>query len=161
VKMLRLQLAMERRDRGVALQTFDELVDLDARIAAFLGQMPPDEALEPLAREADEQHAKLVHEKFGLAAGLMRRSAEPEPREWVEVREAPAALIADVQDCNDAGAPPVLDLDAHDRVSPHGRWALLVGAAVLALLATAAAALHLLGWEPATFYALLERRLVR
>jgi hypothetical protein len=147
MKMLRLQLALERRDRGTALQTFDELIDLDARIANVLGPIPPDQDLGDLARDASEQRAKLLHEKFGLAAGLQRRSEQPGPASWIE----PATPE------RDADEPPSVSATAY----VQSGVALHLAAAMLALSLVAALLVLLLGLGPDTLPGWLERSLVR
>jgi hypothetical protein len=164
VKMLRLQLAMERRDQSVALQTLDDLVDLDAKIAAFLEQMPPCETLDSLARDADEQRSKLVQEKFGLAAGLLRRSADRAPPTWIEPAsgEASGATVA-IEASIDPTALSAEDaLD--DSAGKPSRSRMIVAQAVgvlLALLALASVVLLFLGFGPATLFGSLERSFVR
>jgi hypothetical protein len=146
MKMLRLQLAIERRDRGIALQTLDELVDLDSSLAALLGRMPC-EGLERLLGDADEQRARLIHEKFGLGAGLLRRSDERAPRPWTETAEQePSALVA-------AEPSPIIAAHSHPEVAAEeapSKWrsVLLFGAVLFALVSAAIAAFLFLGWEP-------------
>src|SRR3954468_22912313 len=67
LKMIRLQLAMERQDRRVALEAVDDLVALDRRLEHYLGDVPAP-ALD--SRGALEvERATLNHEKLALAAG--------------------------------------------------------------------------------------------
>jgi hypothetical protein len=161
VKMLRLQLAMERRDQGVALQTLDDLVELDAKIAAFLEQMPSCEALQPLARDANEQRSKLVQEKFGLAAGLLRRSADRAPAAWVASDAGDAEVAAATVEAS--FDRPILSIeDGADRTSELRQGSKIVIPAVaimLALLAVASVALLFLGLEPTTLLSSLQRSL--
>jgi hypothetical protein len=142
MKMLRLQLALERRDRAVALRTVDDLVELDEWMARCAGRLPIGDVCDALASEADEQREALLHEKFGLAAGLVKRGPDawPEPELPVRrvVREA---------------APEPAELEAwHEPAStewqeaPRGRrrWLWFVALAAL-LLAALAGAFLLLG----------------
>jgi len=164
VKMLRLQLAMERRDQGVALQTLDDLVDLDAKIAAFLEQMPPCEALEPLARDADEQRSKLVQEKFGLAAGLLRRSVDPAPTTWVVPETDEASSSGTVAEASiDPGISSAEDAVDELAAGPSGSRMIVVQvvAILLTLLAVASVALLFLGLEPAILFSSLEGSFAR
>jgi hypothetical protein len=76
LKMIRLQLAMERRDRRVALEAVDELVALDRRLETYLADVS--------APELQVERAALNREKLTLAAEVIRsepRAAEaaPEP----------------------------------------------------------------------------------
>lgn len=77
LKLIRLQLAMERQDRRVALEAVDDLVALDRRLQDYLADVPAaDEQL--LFRNAlDEERAMLNREKLTLAGGVIRRPAEP------------------------------------------------------------------------------------
>jgi hypothetical protein len=135
MKVVRLQLAMERRDRRLALQTVDDLVDLDGRIRDFLDGMPAlAAAIAPMQREMEEQRGCLVREKFTLTAGP-GRSAETglgwiEPalspdggRGGTEDAAATTLLLSDV-------APP--EREAGARRSP---WPYLIGAMLLLVAA--------------------------
>jgi len=73
LKMIRLQLAMERRDRRVALEAVDELVALDRRLEHYLADVP--------APELQVERAALNREKLTLAAEVIR--SEPRPVEAV------------------------------------------------------------------------------
>lgn len=90
LKMIRLQLAMERRDRREALETVDELVLLDRRIGNLLHDLPI--ASPPIVAARDEieaQGAALARERFTLAAGITGPVLAPRPA-WVEPpREKP------------------------------------------------------------------------
>lgn len=74
IKVVRLQLAMERRDRRVALEAVDDLVILDRKIEDFLSGMPgSSQSLSALEAELEAQRQALTREKFTLAAGTVRR----------------------------------------------------------------------------------------
>src|SRR4051812_28924668 len=64
LKMIRLQLAMERRDRRVALEEVDDLLALDRRLQDYLGDAPGRGAL---MRELEVGRAALNREKLTLA----------------------------------------------------------------------------------------------
>jgi hypothetical protein len=68
LKIIRFQLAMERKDRRVALEAVDDLVALDRRLRDYLGDVP--------APELEVERAALNREKLALAAEVIR----PEPR---------------------------------------------------------------------------------
>ncbi len=73
LKVIRLQLAMERNDRRVAIEAIDELIALDRRMEAYLAHVPalPDRRLEQallLDRSA------LNREKLTLAAEIRRNA---------------------------------------------------------------------------------------
>lgn len=105
MKVVRLQLAMERRDRRVALEAVDDLVTLDRQLQHFLGTMAAaGDTLHAMESELEEQRGALAREKLTLAAGmsgakLAARSpawddpappAEPEPAEQAAVSSAHA-----------------------------------------------------------------------
>jgi hypothetical protein len=79
LKIIRLQLAMERRDRRVALEAVDELVALDRRLERYLADVP--------APELEVERSALNREKLTLAAEVIR--TEPRPVEQVAPDPAP------------------------------------------------------------------------
>ena len=92
MKIVRLQLAMERRDRRLALQTVDDLVVLDSKIRDFLNEIPSSaNGIVPMQLELEEQRAWLAREKLTLAAGVRRSTAAAETREWIEPTPATEA----------------------------------------------------------------------
>ncbi len=75
LKIIRLQLAIERHDRHVALMALDELIALDRRLQEHLsGANPTGEQL-IFRSELDSERAALNQEKLTLAAGIHRRSS--------------------------------------------------------------------------------------
>jgi hypothetical protein len=99
LKMIRLQLAMERRDRRVALEEVDDLLALDRRLQHYLGDAPGRGAL---MRELEEERAALNREKLTLAAEVVRREPVPEPHveqpaEPVEVEMTDPAVWEDFE----------------------------------------------------------------
>ena len=156
MKMMRLQLAMERRDRAVALQAMDDLVEIDARIAALLDGRCGGEQLDAIAREVEDQRSALLREKFGLAAGFVRRGSERPP--WIEsdaAAEAPPAPVRTIDAAAiDAAAPdeavPPDTLTGQDYWQaelprPRRRTA-MIAAMLIVTLFTAVAGAWLLGW---------------
>lgn len=79
LKMLRLQLAMERRDRRFAIETVDELVVLDRCLSECLAAMPLEADQAGLAVELDQERAALNREKLTLAAQVITRDPWVEP----------------------------------------------------------------------------------
>src|SRR5688500_538489 len=69
MKVVRLQLAMERRDRRVAMETLDDLVVLDRKIRDLMTALPS-QAPDPLMQQLDEETGVLAREKLTLAAGI-------------------------------------------------------------------------------------------
>src|SRR3546814_5011313 len=86
MNVMRLQLAMERSDRRLAMEALDCLVALDGEIKGFIEDMPPaDAALHDLTRRIDAQNAVLASEQLVFAAGRVgtglrhRGDAAPAP----------------------------------------------------------------------------------
>jgi hypothetical protein len=73
LKIVRLQLAIERRDRRVALEAVDELIALDRQLERYLADVP--------APELQIERAALNREKLTLAAEVIR--GEPKTAEAV------------------------------------------------------------------------------
>src|SRR5215208_5354923 len=90
LKMIRLQLAMERQDRRVALEEVDDLLAIDRRLQNYLG----DVERSPFFREIESARAALNREKLTLAAEVIRREAPPEPEPQAEEASAPVAVEA-------------------------------------------------------------------
>ena len=83
LKIIRLQLAMERHDRRVALEAVDDLVALDRRLRDCLAQMPADGDQLMFRHALDAERAILNREKLSLAAEVTckppDRLMQPEP----------------------------------------------------------------------------------
>lgn len=154
IKMLRLQLALERRDRSVAMQQVDDLMDLDAWMALIGGHRADKDLLDAIAGEAQEERSALLHEKFGLAAGLVKREAEPGPRPWLDPVPPDAEQGALKRGSDPAVAEEPYDFLGTSFVMPEEElpvrrrgWLLAFTIFVLLLAAGAGAAL-MLGWRP-------------
>ena len=105
LKVIRLQLAMERNDRRVVLESVDDLVELDRRLQHYLGDAPALFGQERMRDDLDREAAELQREKLTLAAEVIRRAEptvgfpEPEPAEpaseivkettWAQSEEEP------------------------------------------------------------------------
>ena len=105
LKVIRLQLAMERNDRRGALEAVDDLVELDRKLQHYLGDAPALFGQEWMRDELDRDAAELQREKLSLAAEVIRRPVptivgfpapepvetvpEPEETTWVEWEEEP------------------------------------------------------------------------
>jgi hypothetical protein len=83
LKMIRLQLAMERGDRRVAIEAVDDLVALDRRLQNYLDDVPAAAEQMMFRHELEVERAALNREKLTLAAEVIHGSA---------VSESPAAL---------------------------------------------------------------------
>ena len=84
LKMIRLQLALEQRDRRVALAAVDDLVALDRQLQDYLAQLPSVPVPGALMAELEVERAALNREKLTLAAGVIRREAPPAPEGILE-----------------------------------------------------------------------------
>jgi hypothetical protein len=109
MKVVRLQLAMQRQDRAVAIQTMDDLLALDSTIRHFVADIPGAEELEAVQRALDVERSTLNREKFGLTAGMVKRGDEredlpaiqpavpqvavPEPAPSAEAQSDPASEV--------------------------------------------------------------------
>ena len=104
LKVIRLQLAMERRDRRVALEAVDDLVALDRSLEDYLAKVPTANDDGIFGNVLELERAALNVEKHTLAAGISQRdwqvetpqsegTAEPTAEEWAaydeEVGEGP------------------------------------------------------------------------
>jgi hypothetical protein len=83
LKVIRLQLAMERRDRRVALEAVDDLVALDRSLEQFLMSVPAADDDGLFGNVLELERSALNVEKHTLAAGISNRgwqveAAEPE-----------------------------------------------------------------------------------
>ena len=88
LKMVRLQLAMERHDRRLALEAVDDLVDLDRQLEQYLDEVPALHERNAQMRELEVERAALNREKLTLAAGVVRR----EPAPVIEPEDAEVAM---------------------------------------------------------------------
>ena len=99
LKVVRFQLAMNRQDRRLAMQSIDDVMMLERKIADLLNDAGDsgEDLSEAEARLAEERSA-LLREKFTLAAGRIgfaEPSAEPPPADPVDAAdEAEAAEAA-------------------------------------------------------------------
>lgn len=134
LKIIRLQLAMERRDRRVALEAVDDLVALDRSLEEFLTQVPSahDDGL--FNNVLELERSALNIEKHTLAAGITNRGWQVEDAETPAV-ENPAP--------GEAAEAPMDWTDYAEEEPPRSRWPLRA-AAVAAFLAIACVA-YLLG----------------
>ena len=70
LKIIRLQLAMERRDQRVALEAVDDLVALDRSLEQFLSHYPKEHEDGLLGNVLELERSALNVEKHTLAAGF-------------------------------------------------------------------------------------------
>lgn len=145
IKVVRFQLAMERRDRRVALEAVDDLVVLDRKIEDFLSDIPG--SLETYSAFEDElatQRQALVREKFTLGAGSGRPGRTGE--EAVPNRNGGAVRSVDLPaDDELIVTAPSSDEPIARRAASVAFSRLLAGGLVLALFALVAMFFFLAG----------------
>lgn len=153
LKVVRFQLAMERRDRRVAMQTIDDVVHLEKRIARFVerdGAARPDSVR---AQSLEAQRLALAREKLTLGAGVCTGTAR--------VELAAEALVEPDPIPNEAVGAPEPAQEAEMRTAPctPERQAgslcarLICALCAVTVVATIGAAAML---EPQTFEALTQ-----
>ncbi len=79
LSVVRLQLAVQRGDRGVAAQTVDYLVDLDRHLQQLMAAMPGSGEFGHATDALAAQRSALNREKLALAAGIRTRVAADAP----------------------------------------------------------------------------------
>jgi hypothetical protein len=112
LKIVRLQLAIERHDRHVALEAVDELVALDRRLQDCLAGVTTN--TEQVRRELDAERAALNQEKLGLAAEILLKPAAP-------LEESVATEELQPELANDDWLGPS-DLQIEDEEPRRKRW---------------------------------------
>jgi hypothetical protein len=122
LKMIRLQLAMERQDRRGALEALDDLVALDRRLRDYLAGVPAGDERMLFRHELEAERALLNSEKLTLAAGVLLRAPEP--------------LVEESEGADDWLGPA--DLPAEEQEPSRGRWWLAAVPALAAGLAAGA-----------------------
>ncbi|HVI06283.1 MAG TPA: hypothetical protein VM711_09355 [Sphingomicrobium sp.] len=140
LKIIRLQLAIERHDRQVALAAVDDLVALDRQLQDYLGVPATGEQL-LFQRQLDRERAALNEEKLTLAAEILRRPASIaerlEPVEQLDLVEPDQAGHAEpVQEVEDWLGP--CDLDLKWEEPRRSRWWLAIIPILLLSLGVAA-----------------------
>jgi len=78
LKVIRLQLAMERRDRRVALEAVDDLMALDRRLQGYLADLPAFDDYALFKDELEAERSALNIEKLTLGAGFSARGGPVE-----------------------------------------------------------------------------------
>lgn len=133
LKIIRLQLAIERHDRQVALGAVDDLVALDRKLQDYLERVPASPELSQFRQELDVERAALNQEKLTLAAEILRR-----PADSFAEREFSATPAREAEADYEWLASP--DAEA-ELAAPRGGWPLAILAiAVVALIGIGAAA---------------------
>ncbi|HET9429403.1 MAG TPA: hypothetical protein VFO69_13695 [Allosphingosinicella sp.] len=161
IRMARLQVAIERRDRRLVLKTMDDLVSLDGEMRDLVERIPrSDFEIDALQHELDEQKAALAREKLALVGGVSRRELQNDPATpAVDPAEPPTpstlegieAATPDPIVRENLGAEPALPLawsladevkGSRDWIASF--WAIMI---VLLLFAAVAGAILLFGTE--------------
>ena len=125
LKIIRLQLAMERHDRRVALEAVDDLVALDRRLRDCLAHMPADGDQLMFRHALDAERAILNREKLTLAAEV---TCKP-----------PDRLVQVEQQSADDWLGPKDQMVEVVETPGRGRWWLALAVAALAAGAAASA----------------------
>lgn len=161
IKILRLHLAMERRDRRLVLETMDDLAALDRKMRDFVEAIPAEDGIVDVMRaELEEQGDALAREKWALAAGIVRRGESE--GDWAEAPVGPAPVRSGDEDppgtvvIAEAGADVKVLLlgesdlyreEADEEPDAATQWLPLVGAAMLLAFLTFALAAYLFGGD--------------
>lgn len=142
LNMVRLQLALERRDRPVALQTVDELMLLDRQLGDLVGDLAA--GGEPAgSRALENQRRLLLTEKFALAAAASGPRMREGPIPWIEQAAPPAPTAGPIRNDETGGGQSEPDWQADPGERHRISARLAVALAFLAVLAAAAAFLFL------------------
>jgi hypothetical protein len=91
LKMIRLQLAMERNDRRVALEAVDDLVAIDRRLQDYIAEVPAAEEQLMFRQAVDADRALLNREKMTLAAEIVRPERSPDLSDPIPEIAAPTS----------------------------------------------------------------------
>jgi hypothetical protein len=143
LKMIRLQLAMERRDRRVAIEAVDDLVALDRRLQQYLDEVPGAHDPLLLKREIESERAALNHERLTLAAEVITAA----PRSWEQPQAAGEPQPMDSVVPDEDAASELLSEEEEPR---RGWWRLIALLVVAVAVAVAAAAFLLSSPEALT-----------
>lgn len=129
LKIVRLQLAIERQDRQLALEAVDDLVALDRRLQACLAGAPASSEQHMLKRELDSDRAALNEERLALTAGVIRRPA------GAAEQAEPIGRTAAIEP--DEGWPGLRDLQFEPEKRRRRGWRLILALMVIAIVAAA------------------------
>src|SRR5512146_247368 len=80
LKLVRLQLALERDDRRVALEALDDLLALDRQLNEQLAKAPSGRDYASLREQLESDRSAVDREKHTLAAGISNAAATREAR---------------------------------------------------------------------------------
>ncbi len=134
MRVLRLQLAIERKDRRTVLQTVDELVEIDSALRDFVEDIPGlREDILTLHQELDQQRSALAHEKLALVGGInLGKRTAPDAPELPIGEPLPASQIESCEGV-DAAEPAEEASNCHEtpakrRLNP---FALILAAALM------------------------------
>lgn len=133
LKIIRLQLALQREDRHVALEAVDDLVALDGRLQDYLEGVPAIGEQLMLRAELNSERAALNVEKLSLAAGVSHGSANGVANIAIEQMHTGKEA--------DAGSPDPSwpGLSTQEVEEPRrSRWRLAIVPLLLLVLASAA-----------------------
>lgn len=141
LKIIRLQLAIERHDRQVALAAVDDLVAIDSQLQDYLEGVPATGEQLLFQRQLDRERAALNEEKLTLAAEILRRPANAagmvSPVEPIARIEPDQAEGGEPAQAEDAWLEPC-DLDLKWEEPRRRRWWLFAIPILLIALGAAA-----------------------
>lgn len=142
LKIIRLQLAIERHDRQVALAAVDDLVALDRQLQDYLEGAPSSGEQLLFQRQLDRERAALNEEKLTLAAQIVRRPANvidrPAPIEQFDpVEPARTEPLEPVREADEWLAPSDFDLQWEEPRRRRRWWLAIIPIILLSLGAAA------------------------
>ena len=150
LKLARLQLALERRDRRVALEAVDDLVRFDQSLEQHLSGLRDTHEHSVMDLAVAVERAALNREKLALAAEIISNGsdapeADQQPAERpIEASEPPQVVHEAVEDRTDDAFPAEEWFEAWEE-EPQPRRAIWWLVAALVLVAVAGAAMWWLG----------------
>ena len=145
LKMMRLQLALERQDRRAALMAVDELLDLDRTIERHLALVTDRFSARPPLQDLDRDRAAIDQEKLALAAQIISRHNSSLGPEYADQRPS-VSNDRSYDPSSPAYSPEVLVNDwteDEERIADSHRAVWVI--AITALACVAALAAYLLG----------------
>ena len=144
LKVIRLQLAIERQDRRVALEAMDDLVALDDELQKCLAGMPAPVDLAGLQDALVVERSSLDREKLGLAAEVISARSRAEPAIALPAAPEPYPLEAEPAVSAPSYSWHRFHYEEDEPASSRRGW-VWAGAVILILSALVAAA-YMLGY---------------
>lgn len=143
MKAARLQLAMERGDRRLIIETMDDLVTIDGRIRDLVDQIPHSGSdVEFLKADLEDERVAFAREKLALGAGVYRRKLPLEPA--AQIDEPRVSTKGTEEELVGVGTPGAFEAEfqgpedwmlAQETEAPRGRSASIFALTTLLILA--------------------------